>query len=152
MSVDIRPIAYSERLFAPLLAEAEAGNGAFLLRLRDEWLSRALRFEGEGEVLLGAFDGETLIGVAGISHDPYAPAEGLGRVRHVYVLQAWRGQSVGRLLLQALIDHARGRFDTLRLSARDRPAVMRLYESLGFVPCEGIKQTHRLIVTTRMRG
>jgi GNAT superfamily N-acetyltransferase len=152
MSIDIRPIAYSERLFAPLLEEAEAGNGAFLLRLRDEWLSGALRFEEEGEVLLGAFNGKRLIGVAGISHDPYAPAQGLGRVRHVYVLQAWRGRSVGRLLLQALIEHARGRFETLRLSARDRPAAIRLYESLGFVPCEDIKQTHRLVVTTKVRG
>jgi GNAT superfamily N-acetyltransferase len=152
MSVDIRPIAYNDRLFAPLLAEAEAGNGAFLLRLRDEWLSGALRFEGEGEILVGAFDGEDLVGVAGISHDPYAPAQGLGRVRHVYVLQARRGRSVGRLLLQALIEHARGRFDTLRLSARDRAVATRLYESLGFVPCEDIKQTHRLVVATKMRG
>lgn len=144
MTVEVRRVGYADRLFAPLLAEGEAAEGAFLSRLRDQWRSGELRFEREGEVLLGAFDRGLLVGVADISHDPYAPEPGLGRVRHVYVLRAWRGQGVARLLLERLIAHASGSFTALRLSAVGRPAAIRLYERLGFVACDGDGQTHRL--------
>lgn len=144
MTIVIRPVEYSEPLFAPLLCDGQAHDGAFLLRLRDRWLSGSERFDRAGEILLGAFEGERLIGVAGISHDPYAPAPGLGRVRHVYVLNQYRGRGAGRSLIGRLIAHARGRFEMLRLSTSGRPPASRLYESLGFVRCDGEKQTHRL--------
>lgn len=146
MTVEIREAAYADDLFAPLIAEGQATNGTFLLRLRDDWISGVRRFEEEGEILLGAFAGDQLVGVAGISHDPYAPASGLGRVRHVYVLAAWRGRGIGRMLMERLIAHARGRFTMLPLSARDRLAAIPLYESLGFVPREAEKETHRLLL------
>jgi GNAT superfamily N-acetyltransferase len=141
--MEIRRIAYQQGLFAPMLAEAEAGDGPFLLRLRDDWLSGALRFEDPDELLLGAFRGGRLVGVGGISRDPYAPQPGLGRVRHVYVLRACRGQGIARMLMERLLSHALGRFDRLRLSTR-RPEAARLYENLGFGALAGEKQTHLL--------
>ena len=143
MSLDIRPVRYSEPLFRPLLAEAEEGEALFLFRLRDEWRSGLLRFEGQGEILLGAFAGGDLVGVAGISDDPYEPAPGLGRVRHVYVLKRWRRRGIGRALMERLIAHARGRFTALRLTTR-RAEAASLYESLGFIRNEGPKETYRL--------
>ena len=38
MRFDIRPLCYRELEFAELIAEAGAGDGRFLFRLRDHWL------------------------------------------------------------------------------------------------------------------
>ena len=138
-------VEYSDEVFGPIIGEAAQEGGPFLLRLREEWLSGALRFDGPGELMLGAFLDDVLIGVGGVSHDPYAPAPGLGRIRHLYVLKNRRAQGVGRTLLKELLDHARKHFSLLRLSA-DAPEARRLYESCGFAPVEGHKQTHRLIL------
>ena len=143
MTVEIRPLEYSQALFEPLLAEAEAEGALFLFRLRDEWESGELRFDGEGELLLGAFRGDRLVGCGGISRDPYAPERGLGRVRHIYVLSGDRGQGIGRALMERLLAHGRAHFRRLRLTTQRREAA-RLYESLGFAPILDAKQTHRL--------
>lgn len=143
MSVEIRPVRYSQALFEPLLAEAETEGAPFLFRLRDEWESGELCFDDKGELLLGAFRGEWLVGCGGISRDPYAPAPGLGRVRHVYVLSGHRGRGIGGALMERLLDHARGHFSRLRLTTQ-RPEAARLYESLGFAPVQDRNQTHRL--------
>ena len=140
----IRPVAYSTALFAPMLAEALAGDGPFLQRLRDEWESGALRFERDGEVLLGAFDGDSLAGVGGLSLDPYAPAPGLARLRHLYVLESHRGSGLGRLLVTRLLQQARPHFATVRLRTRN-PAAATLYESFGFVAGAREGETHRLV-------
>jgi GNAT superfamily N-acetyltransferase len=142
--VTIRPVAYSATLFAPMLDEALAGDGPFLQRLRDEWESGALRFERDGEVLLGAFDGDRLAGVGGLSLDPYAPAPGLARLRHVYVLQTHRGSGLGRALVARLLEQARPHFATVRLRTRN-PAAATLYESLGFAAGAREGETHRLV-------
>lgn len=140
---EIRPIGYSAALFAPMLAEAGADDGAFLLRLRDEWLSGAIRFDKESEILLGAFSDGALVGVGGLSLDPYAPGPGLIRLRHVYVLKAHRRRGIARLLVERLLDHARGRFHLVRLRTRSHGAA-RLYESLGFIAAARDGETHRL--------
>lgn len=142
MSLAIRPLVYSEELFAPILAEAEQ-DGSFMLRLRDEWVSGVQRFDGPGEFLLGAWDGEQLVGVGGVSRDPYDPRSGLGRVRHVYVLRERRGRGVGRVLMDALVTRARCDFECLRLRTRN-PAAAALYESFGFQRSESQDETHRL--------
>jgi GNAT superfamily N-acetyltransferase len=139
----IEIVEFSESLFAPVLAEAPAQGGAFLLRLRDEWADGSLRFDIPGELLLGAFVGSGLVGVGGVSRDPYAPAPGLGRIRHLYVLKSHRGQGIGRALMDRLIKHGRAHFSVLRLSTQ-APEAARLYESYGFVRAPAWKQTHRL--------
>lgn len=139
----IERVDFSESLFADLLDEAPAEDGAFLLRLRDGWSDGTLRFEEPGELLLGAFVEDTLVGVGGVSFDPYAPAPGLGRIRHLYVLRSHRRQGIGRALLDRLIQHGRRHFSVLRLSTQ-APEAVQLYESCGFVRAFGYKQTHQL--------
>ncbi len=143
MTLRIKPIRYFEAAFAPILAEAERAKGAFMLRLRDEWLSGIQRFEGPGEFLLGIFDGERLVAVGGVSNDPYRSEPGLGRVRHVYVLEALRRQGIARMLMTEILECARGHFTVLRLRTRSAAAAS-LYESLGFVRVDGDDETHRL--------
>ena len=143
MAFEIRQVDYSDSLFRPFFEEAEEEEALFLFRLKDEWLSGQLRFEAEGEILLGAFMGAELVGVAGISHDPYNPEPGLGRVRHVYVLKQWRRRGIARRLMERLVHHATGRFFALRL-ATQRPEAARLYECLGFIRRDRPKESYRL--------
>jgi GNAT superfamily N-acetyltransferase len=65
-------------------------------------------------------------------------SDGTGEVKRMYVDRAWRGQGVGRALLEALIAHARTLgYDHLRLGTlNDMSAARSLYRSLGFAPIE----------------
>lgn len=139
--IEVRQVAYDADLFAELLREAAHAGGPFLLRLRDEWDSGGNRFDEDGEALFGAFEGERLIGVGGLSRDPWEPS--LGRLRHLYVLGACRGRGAGRALCERILKEAAGNFEVLRLRTR-APEAVALYESLGFVPCSGEHETHRL--------
>ena len=143
MTLRIEAIQYSEAAFASILAEAERADGAFMLRVRDEWVSGAQRFDRPGEFLLGVFDGERLVAVGGVSNDPYSAEPGLGRVRHVYVLEALRRQGIARMLMNEIIARARGHFTLLRLRTRSSGAAA-LYENLGFVRVDRDDETHRL--------
>ena len=143
MTIAIVDLGFDEAALAPLIAEGAAGDGPFLVRLRDEWRSGACRFDRPGEFLLGAFEGPRLVGVAGVSLDPYAPADGLGRVRHVYVLKSHRRRGIGRSLMTAILARSRKRFSTLRLRTQ-RAEAARLYEGMGFVGTDAEGETHRL--------
>jgi ribosomal protein S18 acetylase RimI-like enzyme len=145
MNWELRPVAYSEGLFADLLDEAD--DGRFLHRLREQWLNGEERYVYAGELLLGAFDGHQLIGVGAVSLDPYEPADGLARLRHVYVAKRWRRRGVGRRLVEQLIAHACCHFTTLRLRTSN-PAAARLYEELGFISSSCGRETHRLQLQT----
>ena len=140
----IRPVAYSTAHFAPMLDEALPGDGPFLARLRDDWESEVLRFDRPGEGLLGAFADDALVGVGGLSLDPYAPAPGLARLRHLYVRRGLRRQGFGRGLVAALLTLARSRFKTVRLRT-SAPGAAALYEGFGFVASTREGETHRLV-------
>jgi len=143
VTIEIRRLAYTPEAFAPLIEEADAAGLAFLSRLRDEWLSGFLRFERPGERLLGAFVDGRLVGVGGMSHDPYQPADGLGRVRHLYVLRAFRRRGIARHLMAEILARAGPDFTTLRLRTNSLEAG-RLFESLGFQRADRADETHRL--------
>ena len=145
MNLVVRDLRYDQALFAPLIAEGLQGDGRFLARLRDEWLSGATRFDRPGECLLGAFGGDALVGVGGVSLDPYHPAPDLGRVRHVYVLRAYRRRGIGRALMETVLERAGRDFAVLRLRT-ERPEAVRLYESFGFVGTDAAGETHRLVL------
>ena len=116
-----------------LLADSEREGSRFVRRLVDEWATGTNRFDRPGEALFIARIGDRLVGICGLNVDPYAAAANVGRVRRLYVLSAYRGLGVGRRLVMAVLQAARGRFDVLRLRTTN-PAAARLYESLGFTP------------------
>src|SRR5206468_13009060 len=93
--------------------------------------SGANRLGRPGEALFAARMDGRLIGACGLNVDPYTPAPGVGRVRHLYVLTDYRRLGVGRRLVEQVLDAASGRFERLRLSTQN-PAAAQLYEQLGF--------------------
>lgn len=60
-----------------------------------------------------------------------------GRLRLFYLDRAYRGSGLGRLMLDRIVEHARGQMmETIRVSTFDRhTAACRLYQSAGFL-CE----------------
>jgi GNAT superfamily N-acetyltransferase len=127
---------------ADLLADDQRAGTRFVRRLLDEWTSGANRFDGPGEVLFGAWVGEALAGVCGLTADPYAASERVGRVRRLYVAATFRRLGVGRALVLEVIKAAHGRFDRLRLRTTN-PDAAHLYEALGFRPAtDAVDHTH----------
>ena len=150
MSYEIREVGYADLLFANLLAEAGDGDGRFMARLREHWRDGSERFDRHGEILLGAFADDELVGLAGISLDPYEPEDGMARVRHVYVLRKHRGHGIAKSLMERIISHACAHFTVLRLHTTN-PAAAQLYESLGFAGSTKGRETHRLwLVSPRL--
>ena len=82
---------------------------------------------------LGLFDGETLVGIAGLAVHPKAKCAHKAEIRSVYVRAAQRGAGGGERLLRALVEEARGKVEivTLGVSEGNGPA-LRLYTRLGF--------------------
>jgi GNAT superfamily N-acetyltransferase len=113
--------------------ESERAGFRFVRRLIDEWVSGANRFDRPGEALFAARVDGRLVGVCGLNVDPYSVEARVGRVRHLYVLSAFRRLGVGRQLVAGVVAAAQGRFDVLRLSTGNESAV-RFYEALGFRP------------------
>ena len=135
---------------ATLIAESERGGLRFVRRLADEWTSGANRFDRLGEALFLARSGDDVVGVCGLNIDPYAAQPNVGRVRHLYVLSAYRRLGTGRRLVATIIETARGRFERLRLSTSN-PEAARLYERLGFRPRADVAHCTHALEMTRER-
>ena len=114
------------------LLETSLSEGHDLVeRLVAEWEDGTNRFDRTGEILLEARRLGRLVGVGGLNRDPYIDDPGVGRIRHLYVVPAARGVGAGRDLVIALVDHARGSFERVRLRAGPDEA-RDFYLRLGF--------------------
>jgi GNAT superfamily N-acetyltransferase len=123
-------------LLADLVAESERAGYRFVRRLVAEWVSGANRFDRSGEALFAVFVGGQVAGVCGLNADPYTAEPHVGRVRHLYVREAHRRSGVGRRLITAVIEAARGVFGRLHLRTTNTQSA-RFFENLGFRPCAG---------------
>jgi GNAT superfamily N-acetyltransferase len=121
---------------ASLVAEAERDGWRFVRRLVEEWASGVTGFDGPGEALFAAVAGGRVVGVCGLTVDPYIASPRVGRVRRLYVAAMHRRAGVGRQLVGEVICSARSRFDVLRLRTND-PSAARFYTGLGFLPSVG---------------
>jgi N-acetylglutamate synthase-like GNAT family acetyltransferase len=124
---------------ATLEREAVSEGFGMISRLRKEWESGVNRFDREGELLLGIFRADRLLGISGLNRDPYINDPRVGRLRHLYVIKEERRTGIGRSLVQRLLEHATSNFDSVRLWT-DRAASF--YDALGFDRVDGPKVTH----------
>ncbi len=139
--------------FADLAADALADGHRVLEVLREDWDAGAIRFDAVGEALFGAFAGGALLGLCGLTRDPYLKSEAAGRVRRLYVRRAARHRGAGRALLEALTqDAAQAGFRRLRVRAP--VASFAFYEACGFLRMVGEPgATHaRPVMTPALRG
>lgn len=96
--------------------------------------------EAPGECLMGAFAQERLIGIGGVSRDPFSVTP-TARLRRMYVSKTFRGQNVGRLLLDQLLEHAAHHFQIVRLYT-DTAHAAAFYACCGFHPMDDEHATH----------
>jgi ribosomal protein S18 acetylase RimI-like enzyme len=83
--------------------------------------------------VIGAFNDGHLVGVAGFYVQPGPKHTHKGTLWGMYVRPAYRGLGLGRMLVEAIVDHAREHVELLQLMVvSDNLPARRLYESLGF--------------------
>jgi GNAT superfamily N-acetyltransferase len=126
---------------ARLVEIGRAEGFPFVERLVSEWERGENRFAKPGEVFLGSYVDDVLVGFGGLNRDPYSGDPDEGRVRHVYFEPAVRGLGLGGVLVRELVQRAAPAFVRLRLATRQAAA---FYEHLGFRPVTGPNVTHVL--------
>jgi RimJ/RimL family protein N-acetyltransferase len=125
------------------LRALEESPSAFGADLQDEramalgaMAARIAPGDNDGSGVLGAFDGDDLVAVAGLHRQHGAKNRHIAFIWSVYVAPGYRGTGLGRRLLQRTIDLAR-EIDGLRrvnLTVNaSNAAAFDLYRSLGFV-------------------
>jgi len=127
-----------------MLDESMRAGYQFIQRTIDDWENGTNRFSGPGEKLWGLFLGSDLAGICGLNRDPYTPEPNVGRVRHLYVMEAHRRKGYASLLMNVIMHEARQHFTVLRLLT-DNPAAAKFYEKLGFQNVNGDKVSHIMI-------
>jgi GNAT superfamily N-acetyltransferase len=139
----LKPLQPQASGFGTLLKESQRGGFRMLSRLKEEWENGINRFERPGEILIGAFDGDYLVGVGGRNIDPFEGNPKIGRIRHVYVAENLRKLGIGRLLMKHILSDANPYFS--RINVRAPSPAFGFYERLGFVRVDGIETaTHHL--------
>ncbi|HEY9000390.1 MAG TPA: GNAT family N-acetyltransferase [Mucilaginibacter sp.] len=143
---DVKLIEFTDLNFTMiygLVHEAKHNRHDFIQRTIDDWNSGANKFDKPGEKLWGLVSGSELIGIGGLNRDPYTEDTNTGRVRHLYVLQAYRRKGYATLLMNVIINNARAYFTSLRLFT-DNPTAAGFYEQLGFQNVNSYKVSHML--------
>ena len=115
----------------PLALGSSAGD----FRLLDEDVLRKRLEASDASFTLGAFMGETLVGIVGFSRN--RQERDRGDVVGMFVVPEGRGRGIGRALLTALLDRVRGQEGLERINlgvATHATAARALYRSQGFVP------------------
>lgn len=102
--------------------------------------SGASRFDAPGECLMAVYRTQQLVGIGGLSVDPYTE-ENMARLRRVYVSASSRGHHVGRTLVTALVAHAALHFQRVRLFT-DTAAGDAFYLKCGFMRTDHEHATH----------
>jgi len=84
--------------------------------------------------IFGAFLDGTLVGMAGYSAQENSKQAHKGLLWTMYVRATARNSGLGRKLVAAVLDHARGRVEMVQLSVvSENEAARRLYRAMGFV-------------------
>ena len=143
MAIQIEQITLPFSGQRTMLAEASAQGYDFVRETTDDWASGANRFNAPGECFCGYRQDGEIVAIGGLNIDPFLNDPAIGRIRRVYVRQAWRNRGIGQAIVLDLIARARPSFRSVRLRAENTEAA-RLYERLGFVAIDSPDASHIL--------
>lgn len=101
-----------------------------------------------GSTVFGGFEGQVLLGMAGFKQEEGLKERHKAMLWGMYVRPAARGTGLSRRLVDAVLDHARGRVEQVTLAVvADNEGARRLYAAAGFVEYglqpESLKQDGR---------
>jgi RimJ/RimL family protein N-acetyltransferase len=108
--------------------ETELAQGADFFRKR-------IAEGGEDNVIFACFDGEICVGSVGVVREEHLKANHKAFIWGMYVSPSYRGQKLGRQLLETAIDFAKNTMKVERVSLSvdsARVAAKNLYLSMGF--------------------
>jgi RimJ/RimL family protein N-acetyltransferase len=144
-AVNIRRLVATDVIaYRPLMLEAyETHPDAFTSSAAERaalpvswWESRVRDDPGASEMVLGAFEDDALVGVAGLSFEQRERTKHKATLFGMYVPSAQRHRGLGRLLVVEALAHAK-RHPRTRLVqltvTRGNTAAESLYERCGFV-------------------
>ena len=114
-----------------LLEEALDEGFDFVERTRTEWITAENRFDLDREGFWVATISSGVIGMCGINIDPYVGDSMVGRLRHLYVADNYRGNGIGAELVSTVMRFAVGRFHTVQLRTPSALAD-KFYDEYGF--------------------
>jgi len=118
--------------FADLAADAHGSGERMLEVLREDWESGSIRFDRWGEALFALHGPNGLVGMGGLTRDPFAGDDVLGRVRRFYIRRSARRAGAGRALLGAVVAEATAA-GYPRLRVRAPASAFAFYEACGFL-------------------
>jgi GNAT superfamily N-acetyltransferase len=138
----IRPLAATDLTTLESLAAAAEHEGfRFLTRFVRDLRASAAALDTAREFFLGAVIDDRVVGVGGVTPDPYVDDPATGRIRHLYVAGSSRRRGVGAALMRALEARACQQYDRLRLRTDTRDGAA-FYERLGYLPVNHDTATH----------
>jgi GNAT superfamily N-acetyltransferase len=114
--------------FATLRAEALAERYRHIERLAETWAASLSTLDS---AFFTALRSDELVGIGGVTRDPYDSFRDLLRLRRFYVLPTFRRAGAGRMLAEAAFTWARPRASRLSVRVSDREAAA-FWEALGF--------------------
>lgn len=127
-----------------LIRESDREGFAFVKRLASEWVSNINRFDNIGEFLLVSSSFNRTTGICGINTDPYLLDPEVARLRHLYVLPAFRSQAIGSKLVCECLARAKPKYKCVRLRVPDDGTGL-FYENMGFKAIEDATATHSFV-------
>jgi len=124
-----------------ILHESQSEGHNMVNRLVTDFRSGANRFNAAGEALLTCLSGNGVTAVAGLSCEPDESLARAGRIRRLYVLPEFRGNGLGRSLVEEITALAAPHFHVLTVNVGKLDAYA-FYEHLGFSSVEHPSITH----------
>lgn len=129
----------------PIIQESLAEGFTLVKRMKENWEYGSNRFDRLGEIYLGAYINDQLVGVGGINIDPYQLEINVGRLRHLYVLKEFRRLGVAKKIVEYIIEHSGPYFKVIRLRSNDNDQTGNLfYQSMNFKEVNTDKVSHIL--------
>jgi len=102
-------------------------------RLVREWRTGENCFSKPNEAFFGYTEKGSVVGLGGINEEPYLPVPEYGRIRHLYVLKAWRGRGIGTEILGRIVEFGLQHYTVITLRTPSNASADAFYERNGFV-------------------